>query len=151
MVDELWMNSWAGYAIACADLDSPTIPMHELLPMVGRTHGNRSAVTCHLKCDSACAHPAPNPSSEPTFAEIASRQLNRRSFLIGSGTLAAATALPISLTGCTPSQQKNSTNRDQSSPAPPPSGLEFEPIDPAPDGVDALFLPVDYRWTPIIR
>jgi len=125
--------------------------MHELLPMVGRTHGNRSAVTCHLKCDSACAHPAPNPSREPTFAEIAFQQLNRRSFLIGSGTLAAATALPMSLTGCTPSQQKNSTNRDQSSPAPPPSGLEFEPIDPAPDGVDALFLPVDYRWTPIIR
>ena len=45
--------------------------MHQLLPMVGRTHGNRSAVTCHLKCASACAHPAPNTSTEPTFAEIA--------------------------------------------------------------------------------
>jgi secreted PhoX family phosphatase len=124
--------------------------MHELLPMVGHIHGNRSAVTCHLKCDSACAHPAPNLSSEPTLAEIASRQLNRRSFMMATGTVAAATALPIFLAGCTRSQQENSSNGNHSSPA-PPSGLAFQPIDPVPDGTDALFLPVGYRWRPIIR
>ena len=32
------------------------------LPMLGLTHGNRSAVTCHLKCDSQCARPDPNSS-----------------------------------------------------------------------------------------
>ena len=63
--------------------------MADLLPMLGKTHGNRSAVTCHLKCGSACAYPAPNPSTEPTFAQIASRQLTRRSFLISTGAIAA--------------------------------------------------------------
>jgi secreted PhoX family phosphatase len=38
--------------------------MPQPLPMLGRTHGNRSPVTCHFKCDSACAHPAPNRSTE---------------------------------------------------------------------------------------
>ena len=32
--------------------------VHQLLPMFGQTHGNRSAVTCHLKCGSACAYAA---------------------------------------------------------------------------------------------
>ena len=76
--------------------------MPKRLPMLGRTHGNRSAVTCHLKCDSACAHPAPNTSAESNFAEIASRQLSRRSLLVASGSLAAAAALPTFLAGCTP-------------------------------------------------
>ena len=35
----------------------------KLLPMYGQTCGNRSPVTCHLKCDSACAHEVPNPST----------------------------------------------------------------------------------------
>ena len=65
------------------------------LPMLGLTHGNRSAVTCHLKCDSQCSRPDPNPSTEPTFAEIAGRQLSRRALLAGGGTLAAAAALPV--------------------------------------------------------
>ena len=65
------------------------------LPMLGHTHGNRSAVTCHLKCDSQCARPDPNSSTEPTFAEIAGRQLSRRAVLAGGGALAAAAALPV--------------------------------------------------------
>ena len=56
------------------------------LPMLGQTHGNRSAVTCHLKCDSACAFPAPNPSTETSFADIASRQLSRRRLLVECGS-----------------------------------------------------------------
>ena len=67
--------------------------MTDTLPMLGLTHGNRSAVTCALKCDSACAHPVPNPSEETTFADLASRQLKRRAVLIGAGTLGAAAAL----------------------------------------------------------
>jgi uncharacterized protein len=46
--------------------------MHQPLPMLGRTQGNRSAITCHLKCDRTAAHPVPNAATEPTFAEIAS-------------------------------------------------------------------------------
>ena len=58
----------------------------QTLPMLGQTHGNRSAVTCHLKCDSACAHPAPNTSDAPSFRDVASTQLNRRTLLRLSAT-----------------------------------------------------------------
>jgi hypothetical protein len=111
--------------------------------MLGRRHGNRSAVTCHLKCDSACAHPAPNTSTEPNFAEIAARQFSRRSLLVASGSLAAAAALPTFLAGCTPRERKSSTA--------PSEGLDFDPIDPVPEKVDAITVPYGYRWTPILR
>jgi uncharacterized protein len=119
------------------------VPMPEPLPMLGRTHGNRSAVTCHLKCGSACAHPAPNTSAASNFAEIASRQLSRRSLLVASGSLAAAAALPTFLGGCTLGESKRSTT--------PPAGVDFDPIAPVPDKVDALTVPNGYRWTSILR
>jgi secreted PhoX family phosphatase len=124
--------------------------MDQSLPMIGRTHGNRSAVTCHLKCDSACAHPAINASTEPTLAEIASRQLSRRSLLAATGSIAAAAALPAFVTACTPGEPKDSAGRRESSAA-PPAGLEFDPIAPVPEKIDALTVPNGYRWTPILR
>ena len=124
--------------------------MPQPLPMFGRTHGSRSPVTCHLKCDSACAHPAPNRSTAPTFAEIASRQLSRRSLLAATGTLAAAAALPSFLSGCTPGRPQTPAPRPQGSP-PAPGGMDFTPIAPVPDKVDAVTVPYGYRWTPILR
>ncbi|HLL63336.1 MAG TPA: PhoX family phosphatase [Propionibacteriaceae bacterium] len=106
--------------------------------MAGQTHGNRSAVTCHLKCASACAHPAPNTSTEPTFAEIARKQLSRRSLLIGTGAIAATAALP-------------SAGLTLPSAAAPPRGLPFDPIKPMPDGVDAFVVPRGYQWHTILR
>ena len=114
--------------------------MHELLPMFGQTHGNRSAVTCHLKCGSACAHPAPNTSTEPAFAEIAGRQLTRRSVLVSTGAIAAASALPT--TGLlTPAAAA----------APKVAGLPFDPIEPADEQVDDLIVPSGYQWHTILR
>jgi uncharacterized protein len=124
--------------------------MDQPLPMLGRAHSNRSPLTCHLKCDSACAYPAPNASTEPTFAEIASRQLSRRSLLVAMGTLAAAAGLPIFLGGCTPDQQRNSPDQRENLPV-PSDGFDFEPIEPVLDNVDALSVPAHYRWTPILR
>jgi secreted PhoX family phosphatase len=113
--------------------------VHELLPMFGKTHGNRSAVTCHLKCGSACAHPAPNPSTEPTFAEIARRQLTRRSLLISTGAIAAASALPATDL-LTPAAA-----------APKVAGLAFDPIKPVDELVDNLIVPRGYQWHTILR
>ena len=124
--------------------------MHQLLPMVGHSHGNRSAVTCHLKCGSACAYPAPNTSTEPKFAEIASKQLSRRALLVAAGSLTAAAALPV-FAGCTPRQQQSPPNPPPQGSAGPPPNLEFDPIGPAPDDLDALTIPAGYRWTPILR
>jgi len=113
--------------------------VHELLPMFGKTHGNRSAVTCHLKCGSACAHPAPNTSTEPTFAEIANRQLSRRAVLISTGAIAAAAALPTTDL-LAPTAAAHRTD-----------GLPFSPIRPVDEDVDALVVPRGYEWHTIIR
>jgi uncharacterized protein len=114
--------------------------VHDLLPMFGQTHGSRSAVTCHLKCASACAHPAPNPSTEPTFAEIASRQLTRRSVLISTGAIAAVAAVPTAglLAPAAAAPKKV-------------GGLPFTPIKPKPEDLDALTVPRGYRWHTILR
>ena len=115
--------------------------VHQLLPMFGQTHGNRSAVTCHLKCGSACAYAPPNDSTEPSFADIANTQLSRRSVLIGSGALAAAAALPTVLP---PSQPRR----------PPQRGLKRPAVHPDRPGgmtVDAFVVPKGYQWTPILR
>ena len=111
------------------------------LPMLGQTHGSRSAVTCHLKCDSACAFPAPNPSTENTFAEIASRQLSRRRLLVSAGAVTAAATLSTSV-----AERAAAARR-----LPAAGGLEFEPIASIPAAVDAVTVPAGYRWTPVIR
>ena len=118
------------------------------LPMLGLTHGKRSAVTCHLKCDSQCAQPVPNASTEPTFAEIAGRQLSRRAMLVGGSTLAAAAALPVMW------PQQAAARPSQPSPYPPGPGkgpLAFTPIDPVGADVDLFTVPAGYEWTPILR
>jgi hypothetical protein len=38
--------------------------------MVGQTHGNRSAVTCHLRCGDACSVPAPNTTETSYFRDV---------------------------------------------------------------------------------
>lgn len=115
------------------------------LPMLGLTHGNRSAVTCHLKCDSACASPAPNPSTEPSFADIASRQLSRRALLVSAGAVTAAVSFPTYL--AEPAAAAPRLSRG--------GGLDFEPIPSVPAtplvAVDALTVPEGYRWNAIIR
>ena len=64
-------------------------PTRTLLPMVGQTHGNRSAVTCHLRCGDACSAPVPNTTETSYFRDIAATVLSRRS-VVGTGVSVAA-------------------------------------------------------------
>ena len=116
--------------------------MTQLLPMHGLTQGTRSAVTCHLKCDSQCTRPDPNTSTEPTFAQIAGRQLSRRALLAGGGALAASAALPLAWP-----ERAAAAPRDPVQDGP----LSFAPIDPVGAEVDDLTVPEGYQWTPILR
>ena len=117
------------------------------LPMVGRTHGNRSPVTCQLKCDSACAAPPPNTSTEPTFADVVRGRLSRRTLLAGGGALAVAAAGPA----LDPREAAATEGRR----APGERGirgpLAFEPIAPVDATEDAVTVPPGYEWTPILR
>ncbi|HYP45395.1 MAG TPA: PhoX family phosphatase [Propionibacteriaceae bacterium] len=120
-----------------------------MLPMLGKTHGSRSAVTCHFKCDSACDAPVPNQSTEPTFREIASAQLSRRNVLLGGTALAVTAALPAA-------------TLEHAAAAPAAFGggadtaLRFTPINPVPaseDGQskDAMTVPRGFQSHIILR
>jgi secreted PhoX family phosphatase len=109
--------------------------------MFGQTHGNRSAVTCHLKCGSACAYAPPNDSTEPSFADIASRQLTRRSLLLSTGAIAAVSALPT--TGLLTPPAADAAAKV--------TGLPFKPIKPGNELVDDVLVPSGYEWHTIVR
>ena len=72
-----------------SDLSPVPSDRHRVLPMAGRTHGNRSPVTCHLRCGDACFMPAPNTTETTYFRDLAAKALSRRAIL-GTG---AATGL----------------------------------------------------------
>jgi secreted PhoX family phosphatase len=138
-------------------LDEPTAdrPATRRLPMAGLTRGKRSPVTCHLKCDDACARPAPNPSDGPTFREVASAVFSRRSLLRGAGAGAlimlggalgapAAAAAPFGSSTAGPTGSGGGAVRG-------PGRLRFAGIAPVPADVDALTVPEGYRWATVVR
>ncbi len=114
--------------------------------MIGRTHGNRSPVTCHLRCGDACASPAPNTTDTTYFRDVAARALSRRTLLGGVSAAAGLAALAPSLAGPA-----------AAAPAPAPrsaaarSRLAFTPIAPVATVVDDVTVPAGFRWDPVIR
>ena len=119
----------------------PSLP---LLPMSGRTHGNRSAVTCHLRCGDACSIAAPNTTDTTYFRDVAATALSRRS-VVGTGVavaaLTAVTSLPAA--AARPTGTKPAPGR--------PRQLPFSAIAPVPTTVDDVTVPTGYRWDPILR
>ncbi|GAB3254296.1 PhoX family phosphatase [Kineosporia babensis] len=111
--------------------------------MLGLTHGNRSAVTCNLKCDNACARPAPNASCEPSFQDVASAALSRRTLLAGGGALAAALAMPV--------VHAEGAEAAASGTWATKSPLKFTPIKSVEATKDTFTVPKGFRWDPIIR
>ena len=112
-----------------------------LLPMSGKTHGNRSAVTCHLRCGDACSKAAPNTTETSYFRDIAATALSRRS-VVGTGvTVAALTAMSTSPVAAVPGGAAPGRPRQ----------LPFTPIDPPTRTLDAMRVPLGYRWDAIIR
>jgi uncharacterized protein len=67
--------------------------MTTYLPLIddpSRRHGSRSRMTCHYRCGDACDQGVPNPTDNPTFTDIATRALARRSVLKTSAAGAGA-------------------------------------------------------------
>ncbi|MGP9538688.1 PhoX family protein [Brachybacterium sp. AOP43-C2-M15] len=115
------------------------------LPMLGHTRGNRLAITCELKCGSACSHPVPNTSDNPRFRDVAEAAISRRSALGLGGGLAAAVVVGANVANA-PRASADHGN--------PPEGegtLPFDAIAPVPRAVDDVTVPRGYDWTPIIR
>ena len=70
-----------------------------MLPMAGRTHANRSAVTCHLRCGDACFKEVPNTTETGYFRDVAATALSRRTVLGAAAVGAATVAFAPQTTG----------------------------------------------------
>ena len=125
------------------------------LLMKDAVRGKRSAVTCQLKCASQCAFGECNSSDNPTFRDIASSALTRRTVLGGS-----TAALAIGLAGTQGAladpgsgKGKGQGNGNGRAGHRPPNGtkLTFEPIEPVDAAVDEFTVPRGFAWHPIIR
>ena len=108
--------------------------MKRYLPMAGHTRGNRSPVTCALKCGNACAHPVPNASGNPHFRDLAEAAISRRAALGLSGGVAAA----VVLANAPEARADHGTF--------PKGGgkLPFRAIDAVPRTVDTMTVPKGY-------
>ena len=115
--------------------------------MADLVHGNRSPVTCHLRCGDACFTDAPNTTQTSYFRDVAATALSRRSILgaaaVGTAGVALASQPAAALFRSPAIAGKVGT--------PTGGSLSFTPIAPVAKNVDAFTVPAGYRWDPIIR
>ena len=128
-------------------------PQRALLPMAGNTHGNRSAVTCHLRCGDACFMDVPNTTETSYFRDVAASSLKNRSLsrrtVLGATAATAATSALVHFSpaaAATPARVGATTGRAAAT-----SGLVFSPIAAVPASVDNVSVPAGHRWDAILR
>ncbi|POH74340.1 PhoX family protein [Arthrobacter glacialis] len=118
--------------------------LKKLLPMLGHTRGKRSAVTCMLKCDSACSKAVCNTSTNSYFRDIVSTEFSRRSAMgIGLAGVLSAAVMVSGNDG--KGGQYDGGSKGQG------GKLAFEPIKAVNAAVDTFDVPKGYSWQPIIR
>jgi secreted PhoX family phosphatase len=114
-----------------------------LLPMLGRTHGTRSASVCHWKCADACTRPDENVSGAERFVDVVRRSAHvsaSRRTVLGSSAAGAAMAA-LSFAGPAAAHGRGKAA---------PGTFGFTAIDPVPAEVDAFTVPAGWRWETII-
>lgn len=122
-------------------------PQRRSLPMADLVHGNRSPVTCHLRCGDACFTDAPNATQTSYFRDVAATALSRRTIL---GATAVGTA-GVALASQPAAALFRSPAARGTAGAVGAGSLEFSAIAPVPNNVDAVTVPSGYRWDTIIR
>ncbi len=127
---------------------TPTPSDRRPLPMAGLTHGNRSPVTCHLRCGDACASRPPNPTDNAYFRDVATAALSRRRVLGAAGLGVAATALAPTTAAARAGRPHGPGGRGGGGHG---GRLPFTAITPVPDDVDDMTLASGYDWDVIIR
>jgi secreted PhoX family phosphatase len=120
-----------------------------LLPMLGHTKGKRSAVTCALKCDNACAGEVCNTSSNSYFRDIASATMSRRAALGLGAAGALAVVLGSAVTSAEPATAAGLSKAAKEGFG--ASKLQFTAIPSVDAAVDAVTVPDGFTWRPVIR
>ncbi len=113
--------------------------IRKLLPFLeAPVHGNRSSLTCRMKCGDACFHDVPNESTNEYFADVVATAVSRRGFLRAGAVIGAATAFGSLIVG------------PQGRPAlAAPKALGFEPI--APSTADVVAIPEGWTQQVVMR
>ena len=119
--------------------------------MLGHTKGKRSAVTCALKCDNACAGDVCNTSSNSYFRDIASATMSRRAALGFGAAGALAVVLGSAVTSAEPAVAGGPGLAPAAKEGFAKSKLVFTPIAPVDATVDAVTVPKGFTWQPVIR
>ncbi|MET1086986.1 MAG: PhoX family phosphatase [Arthrobacter sp.] len=120
-----------------------------LLPMLGHTKGKRSAVTCALKCDNACAGDVCNTSSNSYFRDIAAATMSRRAALGFGAAGALAVVLGSAVTSAEPANAAGLSKAAKDGFS--KSKLQFTAIPSVDASVDAVTVPEGFTWRPVIR
>ena len=117
--------------------------------MLGLTHGKRSAVTCALKCDSACSKAVCNTSSNSYFRDIVSAEYSRRAAL-GAGAAGILGAAVLALGGAETASAAGPSAPFGPGKRGPRKNLAFSPIAPVDAAVDSFEVPAGYTWEPLL-
>ncbi|MEJ1194104.1 PhoX family protein [Pseudarthrobacter sp. CCNWLW207] len=130
-------------------MSETTARKFSLLPMLGHTKGKRSAVTCALKCDNACAGDVCNTSSNSYFRDIASATMSRRAALGFGAAGALAVVLGSAVTSAEPAAAAGLSKAAKEGFG--KSKLQFTAIPSVDAAVDAVTVPEGFTWQPVIR
>ncbi|MDQ0677352.1 secreted PhoX family phosphatase [Arthrobacter pascens] len=130
-------------------MSETTARKFNLLPMLGHTKGKRSAVTCALKCDNACAGDVCNTSSNSYFRDIASATMSRRAALGFGAAGALAVVLGNAVTSAEPASAAGLSKAAKEGFG--QSKLQFTAIPSIDASVDAVTVPEGFTWQPVIR
>lgn len=130
-------------------MSETTARKFSLLPMLGHTKGKRSAVTCALKCDNACAGDVCNTSSNSYFRDIASATMSRRAALGFGAAGALAVVLGSAVTSAEPATAAGLSKAAKEGFG--KSKLQFTAIPSVDAAVDAVTVPEGFTWQPVIR
>ncbi|GIW13718.1 MAG: phosphatase [Tepidiforma sp.] len=116
----------------------------DILPVIDDYRSNQCFVhpqTCRWSCGNQCAHPAPNPSANEYFGEVARRYISRRR-LLGWGAAAAGMLVVGRAGGLAPAAERARA-------AEPGPRLTFTPV--RLDDSDRIIVPPGYRHELLIR
>ncbi|MCC2592895.1 PhoX family phosphatase [Tessaracoccus sp. OS52] len=113
--------------------------LRKMLPVVGApVHGNRSSMTCKMRCGDACFHEVPNTSGNEYFADVVAKVVSRRGFL-KAGAVVGAVAVGGSVIA-----ERVAPSAFAAEPA-----LDFEAI--APQTTDSVFVPEGWETEVVMR
>ncbi|ABS05080.1 PhoX family protein [Kineococcus radiotolerans] len=122
-------------------------PLLDLLPY--SPAGRRSPMTCHYRCATSCAVPAPNHSGNAYFGDVVRAAVSRRGVLaglVGLGVAGAAVAQAQPASAFGGGDDVNLL----ADPFDPGHVVDFDVIAPVSAEVDSFDVPAGWTWAPLI-